>query len=51
MLTVYNKADLMADDDIDEAEDEDLVLVSAVSGEGLDELVEEIVQHVSPVRV
>jgi GTP-binding protein HflX len=50
MLTVYNKADLLSDEDDDEIDEEGL-LVSAVTGEGLEELVEEIVQHVTPVRV
>jgi GTP-binding protein HflX len=53
LLTVYNKADLI------EASSQKPVarssgsniLVSAVNGEGLDRLVEEIVSHVSPVRV
>jgi 50S ribosomal subunit-associated GTPase HflX len=46
MLTVYNKADLLTD-----APSGNGVLVSAVTGEGLDSLLSEIVQHVSPVRV
>jgi GTP-binding protein HflX len=56
MLTVYNKADLLAIEDvpanptIPDAR-MDGVLVSAVTGEGLDSLVSEIVHHVSPVRV
>jgi GTP-binding protein HflX len=45
-LTVYNKADLLND-----AAPEDGVLVSATAGEGLNELVDKIVQQVSPVRV
>jgi GTP-binding protein HflX len=67
-LTVYNKADLLADAGIKPAPTSmlgrfrlpvaagftpapDEVLVSAVTGEGLDELVEQILLHVSPVRV
>jgi GTP-binding protein HflX len=45
-LTVYNKADLW-----NAAAPEDGVLVSATAGVGLNELVDKIVQHVSPVRV
>src|SRR5689334_5248963 len=45
-LTVYNKADLL-----DAAAPDDGVLVSATAGDGLNELVEKIVQQVSPVRV
>jgi GTP-binding protein HflX len=45
-LTVYNKADLL-----DGAAPDDGVLVSATAGDGLNELVEKIVQQVSPVRV
>jgi GTPase len=45
-LTVYNKADLL-----DTVAPDDGVLVSATAGNGLNELVEKIVQHVSPVRV
>jgi GTP-binding protein HflX len=48
MLTVYNKADLVP---AGSGIDEDAILVSAATGEGLDELVEEIVQQVSSVRV
>jgi GTP-binding protein HflX len=48
MLTVFNKMDLVEDREPEEA---DANYVSAVSGEGLDHLVEEIVHHVSPVRV
>jgi len=44
-LTVYNKVDLMPD------ARGDGILVSAITGKGLDQLVEQIVQHVSPVRV
>src|SRR5438874_9840416 len=45
MLTVYNKIDLA-----DRAFDADGIYVSAVTGEGLHELVEKISQEVSPVR-
>jgi GTPase len=51
MITVYNKADIASHarrggDDIDDG-----FLVSAVTGEGLDRLVQEIVHRVSPVIV
>src|SRR5213078_1864878 len=45
MLTVYNKIDLA-----DREFDADGIYVSAVTGEGLHELVEKISQEVSPVR-
>ncbi len=45
MLTVYNKIDL-----VDREFDRDGIYVSAVTGEGLQELVERISQQVSPVR-
>jgi GTP-binding protein HflX len=45
-LTVYNKADLL-----NAVAPEDGVLVSATAGDGLNELLDKIVQHVSPVRV
>jgi GTP-binding protein HflX len=48
LLTVYNKADLL---DPGMQPVDTGILVSAVSGEGLDHLVEQIVEHVSPVRV
>ena len=54
-LKVYNKADLLPSPDAPEARrllvGKDSVLVSAVTGDGLNELVSEIVHHVSPVRV
>ena len=50
MLTVYNKTDLLSAGAGFIAEPDDL-LVSAVTGEGLDRLVSEIVDHVTPVRV
>jgi GTP-binding protein HflX len=46
MLTVYNKADLLEDPAPGGG-----ILISAVTGEGLNELLEEIVQNVTPVRV
>jgi GTP-binding protein HflX len=46
MLTVYNKSDLLNGPAPEEG-----TLVSAATGEGLTELVDEIVHHVSPVRV
>ena len=50
-LTVYNKADLIspADDSFQPRSDE--VLVSAVTGQGLPRLVEEIVQEVAAVKL
>src|SRR5262245_7220921 len=45
MLTVYNKADLASEPPVSS----DGFLVSAVTGEGLDRLVQEIVHRVSPV--
>jgi GTP-binding protein HflX len=50
VLTVYNKTDLL-DASIPVPSDEDALFVSAVSGNGLDRLLSEIVQQVSPVRV
>lgn len=47
-ITVYNKADLLEEQTLPKG---DGILVSAVKGEGLDRLVEEIVQHVFTVRV
>jgi len=51
LLTVYNKADLLeaSAESLDSIDTE--ILVSAVTGEGLERLVEQIVAHVSPVRV
>src|SRR5437870_3785241 len=51
LLTVYNKADLLdaGAESLDSIDTE--ILVSAVTGEGLERLVEQIVAHVSPVRV
>ncbi len=46
-LTVYNKADLLPDPSRELA---DGILVSAVTGQGLERLLEEIVLHVNPVR-
>jgi len=64
LLTVYNKIDLIPSlgllpspngSEISKAADEgrmsEEIRVSAVNGEGLDRLVEEIVSHVGPVRV
>ena len=50
MLTVYNKMDLLpvARPALPAGSD---LLVSAVTGEGLDRLVSEIIDQVSPVRV
>jgi len=48
MLTVYNKADLLSGVARQEV---DGLLVSAVTSDGLDRLIEELVHHVSPVRV
>ena len=48
MLTVFNKMDLVAQSQPDEP---GAIYVSAVTGEGLDRLVDEIVQEVGPVRV
>jgi GTP-binding protein HflX len=45
-VTVYNKADLL-----DAGAPSGGLLVSAVTGEGLDRLLDEIVQNVSPVRI
>jgi GTP-binding protein HflX len=45
-LTVYNKADLLED-----PAPKDGVLISAVTGTGLNELLEEIVQNLTPARV
>jgi len=53
MLTVYNKKDLLpltGDSRLSLPEGEGM-LVSAVTGDGLDRLVSEILHHVSPVRV
>jgi 50S ribosomal subunit-associated GTPase HflX len=47
ILTVYNKADLIGSA---ARPDADKHLVSAVSGEGLESLVQEIVHRVSPVN-
>jgi len=47
MLTVYNKMDLLpSGQEVPEG-----ILVSAATGEGLDDLVSEVLQHVSPIRV
>src|SRR5437870_5461695 len=53
MLKVYNKADLLPSPGPSghSLPDGEGLLVSAVSGEGLDQLVSAIVDHVSPVRV
>jgi GTP-binding protein HflX len=53
LLTVYNKADLLSrlPPSSGDSEIGDGILVSAVTGEGLETLVEQIVQHVTPVRV
>ena len=50
MLTVYNKADLL-DAGAAKQLTGDGLLVSAATGEGLERLVAEIVQHVGTVRV
>jgi GTP-binding protein HflX len=47
-LTVYNKADLIDDDSPILKSNE--LLVSAVSGMGLERLVEAILLHISPVK-
>jgi GTPase len=47
ILTVYNKADLLHDQPVPD----DGILISAAAGVGLDNLISEIVDHVSPVRV
>lgn len=47
-LTVYNKADLLPDPS---RQIGDGILVSAVTGQGLERLLDEIVLHVNPVRV
>src|SRR5262249_23067688 len=49
MLTVYNKADLLVSGDPEDLSQH--ILVSAATGEGLENLVSEVVHHVSPVRV
>ena len=51
MLTAYNKADLASQLRPSPAASPDEFLVSAVTGEGLDALVQEIVHRVSPVTV
>jgi 50S ribosomal subunit-associated GTPase HflX len=52
MLTVYNKADLLVGLPADDSRlPEGGLLVSAATGEGLEHLLSEIVDHVSPVRV
>src|SRR6185436_19637122 len=55
MLTVYNKADLLPSSGALDAShlvpEGEGVLVSAVTGEGLERLVSEIVYRVTPVRV
>ena len=53
ILTVYNKSDLVDEKEsaIVEALVSDGILVSAVTGVGLDSLISEIVNHVSSVRV
>src|SRR5207237_6054960 len=49
MLTVFNKMDLIPD--LTAGFDSDAILVSAVTGAGLDHLVDAILHEVSPVRV
>jgi GTP-binding protein HflX len=49
ILTVYNKSDLLNAGTKPAATD--ALLVSAVTGDGLENLLKEIVQHVNPVRV
>ncbi|HYR87300.1 MAG TPA: GTPase HflX [Terriglobia bacterium] len=51
LLTVYNKADLLETSGESLPSTDAGILVSAVTGEGLDRLLEQIVDHVSPVRV
>jgi GTP-binding protein HflX len=51
MITVYNKADIASHVRRGEEDIDDGFLVSAVTGEGLDRLVHEIVHRVSPVIV
>jgi GTP-binding protein HflX len=50
-LTVYNKADLLGSDDALPMLRSDELLVSAVTGEGLDKLVEAIVHEMAGVRL
>ncbi len=50
ILTIYNKMDI-APSSLRSVEEEGKLFVSAVTGEGLEHLVEEIVLHVHPVRV
>jgi len=49
MLTVYNKSDLVSE--LPRTADSKDVLVSAATGDGLGDLIDDIVQRVSPVRV
>jgi GTP-binding protein HflX len=49
-LTVYNKMDLVEDDDDLPGLKSNEVVVSAVTGMGLERLVDEILLHVSPVK-
>ena len=49
MLTVFNKMDLIPD--LTAGFASDAILVSAVTGAGLDHLVDAILHEVSPVRV
>ena len=50
-LTVYNKVDLISPDDDLYSSKSNQVLVSAVTGAGLPQLVEEIVQEVAAVKI
>ena len=49
MLSVYNKSDLVSE--LPRTADSKGVLVSAATGDGLGDLIDDIVQRVSPVRV
>ena len=51
MLTVYNKMDLLPVAGPMPVPNGEELIVSAVTGEGLDRLVSEIIHQVSPVRV
>jgi len=51
LLTVYNKMDLIDDPADVPTEDPDSLRISAVTGENLDRLVEQITARVNPIRV
>ena len=50
-LTVYNKADLLGSDDALPVRRSNEVVVSAVTGEGLDKLIEQIVHEMAAVKL